>query len=77
MHPEEAAWATTVKTNSILADIYDILSLINSNLTAIGSGKRARQAKPYPRPGSKNEEDNHIGTPVPIEKINRLFGRRE
>ena len=76
-HPEESSWATTIKTNSILADIYDVLSAINANLTAIGSGKPARRVKPYPRPGHKDEDSQHIGTAVPIAEINKLFRREE
>jgi len=77
MHPEESTWATTMKTNAILADIYDVLSAINANLSAIGSGRRAKQPKPYPRPGKKDVNTQHIGTAVPIAEINKLFGREE
>lgn len=77
MHPEESTWATTVKTNSILADIYDMLVAINANLTAIGSGKPAKRIRPYPRPGHKDEDTQHIGTAVPVEELNKLFRREE
>jgi len=76
-HPEESAWATTVKTNSILADIYDMLSAINTNLAAIGSGKPAKRIKPYPRPGHKDEDTQHIGTAVPVAELNKLFRKEE
>ena len=50
-------WDTRVKTNSILADIYDILQLINRNLVASNSKKRITQKiTPYPRPGRENKE---------------------
>lgn len=77
IHPEESAWATTVKTNSILADIYDVLSAINANLTAIGSGKPAKRVKPYPRPGHKDEDTQHIGTAVSVAELNKLFRKEE
>lgn len=76
-HPEESAWAATLKTNAILADIYDVLSTINANLSTIGSGKRAKPPKPFPRPGQKDVNTQHIGTAVPIAEINKLFGREE
>ena len=76
-HPEESSWATTIKTNSILADIFDVLSAINANLSALGSGKPARRVKPYPRPGKTEENSQHIGTAVPISEINKLFRREE
>lgn len=56
MDPDVAVWSGTVKTNAILADIYDVLTAINANLNAIGSGKRAKKPKPYPRPGHKDED---------------------
>lgn len=76
-HPEESSWATRVKTNSILADIYDVLSAINANLTAVGSGKSAKRVKPYPRPGHKDKNESHIGTAVPVEELNKLFRKEE
>ena len=76
-YPEESAWATTTKTNSILADIYDVLSAINANLAAIGSGKPAKRFKPYPRPGHKNESEKRIGTMVPVSELNKLFRKEE
>ena len=77
MHPEESTWATTMKTNAILADIYDVLLDINANLVSVGSGKRAKRANRYPRPGKKDVNTQHIGTAVPIAEINKLFGREE
>ena len=41
-----AAWATPLKTNSILADIADELAQINANLVALGSHKPAKKVKP-------------------------------
>ena len=59
INPDAYEWAMTTKTNSILADIFDVLSSINSNLCAIGSGKRASKPQTYPRP--KKKEDNKYG----------------
>ena len=47
LDPDTYKWNTTVKTNAILADIYDVLALINANLVAIGSRKQAKKPKPY------------------------------
>lgn len=44
-------WSLRVKTNGILADIFDMLAQINANLVAIGSHSKAKPVKPYPRPG--------------------------
>lgn len=45
-----------MKTNFILADIFDILAAINYNLQQLGGGK-SKKPKPYPRPG-KNKDNN-------------------
>lgn len=60
---EGALWATTTKTNGILADIYDILAQINANLVAIGSHDKAKEAPRYPRPGmeEKRKDTRHYG----------------
>lgn len=57
MSPEVTEWDTRLKTNAILADIFDLLSAINTNLIAIGSGKRQKQPKPYPRPFNKQPDN--------------------
>ena len=60
---EVAVWSTRMKTNFILADIYDMLAMINSNLIAYASRKPARPPKKYPRPGKKDEEhERRIGS---------------
>ena len=55
-------WATTTKTNGILADIFDMLAQINANLVALGTHRQAKEPKRYPRP-VKDSEDNvkHFG----------------
>lgn len=54
-------WGTTLKTNIILADIFDILSAINYNLAGFGGNKHPKKPKPYPRPGQKDKEVTHYG----------------
>ena len=56
LDPELAAWGTTAKTNALLADLYDVVALLNSNLVAMGSGKNAKKPKPYKRPGDKDKQ---------------------
>lgn len=65
---EHQIWATTTKTNGILADIYDMLAQINANLVSIGNRKPAKQPKPYPRPNMEVKQENvkHYGRdPLP------------
>lgn len=50
-------WDTRTKTNAILADIYDVLQLINRNIVASNSKKRiTEKITPYPRPGREKKE---------------------
>ena len=79
LNPEFATWASREKTNSILADIYDILAVINANLVGIGSGKRAKQPKPYPRPGDdkENKDVKHFGKDaVTVDELEAFFERK-
>ena len=75
LHPDESAWTTRVKTNAILADIFDILSQINQNLIAIGTGRPAKQIKPYPRPIKRRpENERHFGRdPLPPDELRKWF----
>lgn len=57
---DSALWATTTKTNGILADIFDMLAQINANIVAIGNKKEARDVPRYPRPGVNVEANNNV-----------------
>lgn len=72
LEPELSVWATQAKTNAILADIYDLLSGINANIIAMGSGKRAKQPKRYPRPGQKDKNVRQIGGGNSAMPVNQL-----
>lgn len=77
LYPEYAAWGSREKTNAILADIFDILAVINANLTAIGSGKRPKPPKPYPRPGASNPNERKIGRgALPHDELVAFFERK-
>ena len=75
LDPDLAAWAGTLKTNAILADIHDILSLINANLVAMGAGKRATKPQPYKRPGDKDKQK--IGkNALPPDQLREWFAKK-
>ena len=79
VNPEWAIWANRLKTNFILADIYDILAHINANLVAMGSGKPAKRVKPYPRPKQKKGNDNerHFGSkPLPVAELHKWIEKK-
>ena len=76
MNPEVSEWGTRWKTNLLLADIFDMLNLINSNLVAIGSHKPAKQTKPYPRPGNKNKGEHYGKDAVSAPELRKLFAEK-
>lgn len=59
IEPDIAAFSSRLKTNDILADIYDILAQINANMVAGFSRKQAHKPRRYPRPGDNSKR--HIG----------------
>ena len=71
VRPDLAEWGTASKTNAILADIYDVLAMINANLVALGSGKKAKIPKDYPRPGVEEKKDTeHFGSEgLPLDEL--------
>lgn len=64
-----------MNTNKILADIFDMLAMINANLVAIGSHKPTKKPKPYPRPKA-NEGNKYGKDAVPIEELRKLFAEK-
>ena len=79
VNPESYIWSSRAKTNAILADIYDLLSMINANMCAGFSRKRPKKPKPYPRPGKHdNQEITHIGKgALPPDELREWFKARE
>lgn len=71
LEPELYEWTTTLKTNKILADIYDMLAMINSNIIAVGSHKKARKPKLYPR--LKKPGEHYGKRPVAPDKLRQMF----
>lgn len=76
LNAEQAEWATRTKTNAILADIFDMLAIINANLCGIGSGKKPKQPKPYPRPGKKEDKQTIGSGAVTKQELNDFFERK-
>lgn len=77
LEPDLAAWASTFKTNAILADIYDVLSQINANLVGGFSRKRTQKPKRYPRPG--DDDKRKVGKDaVSVEELDQwIRAKRE
>lgn len=75
MDPEVGAWGTTLKTNLILADIWNVLAMINANLIAVGTRKPAKAPKMYPHPWQKEpDKERHIGSgALPPNELRKWF----
>jgi hypothetical protein len=63
LHPEVEDWGTRLRSNIILADIFDVLAQINSNLIAGFSQKKSKKPEKYTRPWAK-KKFKKIGTAV-------------
>lgn len=77
LNPDMTEWSTRTKTNSILADIFDQLSLVNANLRILITKKPGRRPEPYKRPGQEKENTKHIGNgPLPLSKMREWIENR-
>ena len=76
LNPELHQWSNTLTTNKILADIYDMLAQINSNLVAIGSRKPAKKPKTYPRPGKNDNGEKYGSGAVPVYEMRKMFVKK-
>lgn len=56
LDPDLSSWGSLLKTNALLADIFDILNMINANICSLGSGKPARRPPKIERPGDKQNQ---------------------
>ena len=48
--PEASKWSMNVKTNEILADLYDLIAVFRYEVTAMLSGKKPKKPQLYTRP---------------------------
>ena len=81
LDPKMSNWVSRAKTNAILASIYDMLAVINSNLCAKGTGKRPKKPKPYPRPWDQEDKKpdvTHFGRgALPPDELRAWFKAKE
>lgn len=71
-------WEDTIKTNAILADIYDLLQVINANIiNMMTKGKKKKTVKPYPRPGRDDNNERKIGKgAMPLNDLREWIRRK-
>ena len=75
LDPDLARWSGAVKTNALLADIYDVLAMINANICALGSGGHAKKPKSYPRPNDNKKQS--IGkNALPADQLREWFAKK-
>lgn len=69
-HEEDTVlWSTTLKTNALLADIYDMLAQLNANMCGGFSHKKASKVKPLARPWIKDKKKIGGKGALPKQKL--------
>lgn len=78
LNPDGYEWSQIIKTNTILADIYDMLAMINANIVALASGKKSQSPDLYPRPGQKSKKDDkRFGSgALPFDELKEWIEKR-
>lgn len=76
---KSTGWESQVKTNGILADIYDLLQVINNNLCGLGSKHPTRKKiKPYPRPSRDGNNTRKFGNgALPVKELHEWIRSRQ
>lgn len=76
---KSTGWETTLKTNEILADLFDQLRIIDIHLVRFISGGKTRpKFKPYPRPGKDDNTKRQIGKgAMPYNKLREWIKERQ
>lgn len=70
-------WETTTKTNAILADIYDLLQVINLNIIRTHSDKKTKKKfKPYPRPGQDDKKRKIGRGALPVNDLREWINKK-
>lgn len=72
---KSTGWETSLTTNVILADLYDLLQVIHEDLRTLG-GHKSRKIKPYPRPGRDEDNKRKIGKgAMPLDQLREWLRR--
>ena len=76
--PEVSAWATTYKTNLMLADVIDYLASLQAILIKAHGG-RPKKPTPYPRPGDTKRKSKTFGgkaSAMPPDEMRKWIEKR-
>lgn len=60
-------WSTQLRTNAMLADLYDAISALRYTVAASRSKKKIKRPKPYPRPWAKEKTRKFGKDPIPVK----------
>lgn len=63
-----AEWGSNLKTNVMLADVFDAIAMFGYNFAVAHSKHKPQKPKPYPRPWIKNEEKIGKGA-IPVAQF--------
>lgn len=74
---KSTGWETTLQTNTMLADIFDLLEVIHADLVFwMSKGKKKKNIKPYPRPGRDEDKKRKIGKgAMPLDQLREWLRR--
>ena len=74
---KSTGWETTLQTNTMLADIFDLLEVIHADLVFwMSKGKKKKKIKPYPRPGRDEDKKRKIGKgAMPLDQLREWLRR--
>ena len=72
---ETAKWALVLKTNEILADLYDLISSFRWEMAALQSKKKPNKPKPYPRPHKEDKKRIGKGS-LPVAEMRKWIQKK-
>ena len=72
MYGDASEFASELKQNMILADIFDAVQFFNYNYAKSHGGK-GRKPKPYPRPFADDGAQRIGSDPIPISEFNDWY----
>lgn len=73
MHDDAYRFASDLKENAILADIYDAIASF-AFMYAKAHGGKGKRPQPYQRPWSSDADEQRIGAdPIPISEFNKWY----
>ena len=74
---KSTGWENTIQTNTLLADLYDLMQAINANLISLG-GNKPKKIKPYPRPNGDSNTKKRIGKgALPYDELQKWIKERQ